>query len=93
MALMAANEAGPKTEAERFFAGPKLMTVNGYYNSAIGIHHELRYKGNRPQPEFRGWTHPEHEIRAGGGAHHLGKAARGWKGFSKASWPESTATR
>ena len=57
---MAGNEDHPTTELERFFAVLKSRTIDGYYTSAIGIHEELEYKGNRPQAEFVGCTHPEH---------------------------------
>jgi hypothetical protein len=43
---MAAHEANPKTPEERFFVELKSRTVNAYYTSKIGIHTELRYKGN-----------------------------------------------
>lgn len=54
------NERRPKTIEERFFVAIKSMTVDGYYTSAIGIHQELRYKGNAYLKEFVGCTHPEH---------------------------------
>ncbi len=60
MQAMAANEDHPATEPEKFFAILKARTIDGYYTSAIGIHQELEYKGNRPQAEFVGCTHPEH---------------------------------
>ena len=43
---MAANEAEPKTPAERFFAQIKRATTRAYYTSKIGIHQDQRYKGN-----------------------------------------------
>ncbi len=60
MQAMAGNEGRPTTELEKFFAVLKSRTIDGYYTSAIGIHQELEYKGNRPQAEFVGCTHPEH---------------------------------
>jgi hypothetical protein len=60
MTTMAANEGKPSTELERFFARLKSMTIDGYYTSEIGIHRELRYKGNTALAEFPGCTHPEH---------------------------------
>lgn len=54
------NERRPKTIEERFFVAIKSMTVDAYYTSAIGIHQDLRYKGNAVLKEFVGCTHPEH---------------------------------
>jgi hypothetical protein len=60
LAAMAAGEPEPKMPLERFFARLKLMTVDGYYTSAIGIHRELQYKGNAVLAEFPGCRHAEH---------------------------------
>ncbi len=54
------NERSPKTSEERFFRAIKNLTIDGYYTSKIGIHDELRYKGNTYLKEFKGCTHPEH---------------------------------
>ena len=54
------NERTPKTIEERFFVAIKSLTVDAYYTSAIGIHQDLRYKGNEILKEFVGCTHPEH---------------------------------
>ena len=54
------NEYRPRTIAERFFIAVKSMTVDGYYTSEVGIHKDLRYKGNAYLTEFEGCTHPEH---------------------------------
>jgi gluconate 2-dehydrogenase gamma chain len=62
LAVMAANEANPSTELERFFARLKSMTIDGYYTSPVGIHQELQYKGNTALAEFPGCTHPEHQA-------------------------------
>jgi gluconate 2-dehydrogenase subunit 3-like protein len=55
------NEAKPQTQEERFFKTIKNMTIDGYYTSRIGIHDELKYKGNTYLKEFKGCTHPEHQ--------------------------------
>lgn len=55
------NEKSPVTVEERFFRTVKYATVDGYYTSKIGIHDELRYKGNSYLKEFTGCTHPEHQ--------------------------------
>ena len=54
------NERRPRTIEERFFVAIKSLTVDGYYTSTIGIHQELRYKGNAYLKDFVGCTHPEH---------------------------------
>jgi len=55
------NERSPQTVEERFFRTIKYATADGYYTSEIGIHKELRYKGNAYLKEFPGCTHPEHQ--------------------------------
>ena len=54
MAAISANEAAAVTPLESFFAMTKQATIHGYYTSEIGIHKELRYKGNQMLPEFVG---------------------------------------
>lgn len=55
------NERNPQTVAEKFFRTIKNSTIDGYYTSEIGIHKELKYKGNSYLKEFTGCTHPEHQ--------------------------------
>ena len=55
------NERTPTTVEERFFRTIKNATIDGYYTSEIGIHKELKYKGNAYLKEFVGCTHPEHQ--------------------------------
>jgi hypothetical protein len=55
------NEMKPVTLEERFFKALKNLTIDGYYTSKIGIHQELKYKGNTYLKEFKGCTHPEHQ--------------------------------
>ncbi|MEW6208523.1 MAG: gluconate 2-dehydrogenase subunit 3 family protein [Acidobacteriota bacterium] len=55
------NERNPQTEEEQFFRRIKNATIDGYYTSEIGIHQELKYKGNTFLKEFPGCTHPEHQ--------------------------------
>jgi hypothetical protein len=57
---LAKNELNPKTGLEWFFKTTKDATIRGYYTSEIGIHQELKYKGNVFLKEFVGCTHPEH---------------------------------
>lgn len=54
MAAISRNERAPETPLEAFFTITKHATIHGYYTSEIGIHKELRYKGNQILPEFVG---------------------------------------
>jgi hypothetical protein len=55
------NETKPQTTEEKFFKLMKSATVDGYYTSKIGIHDELKYRGNSYIKDFTGCTHPEHQ--------------------------------
>jgi hypothetical protein len=48
------NEQQPQTTLERFFVLTKQATIAGYYTSEIGIHKDLRYKGNQVLAQFHG---------------------------------------
>ncbi|MGH9315253.1 MAG: gluconate 2-dehydrogenase subunit 3 family protein, partial [Vicinamibacterales bacterium] len=48
------NELQPTTPVETFFVMTKHATIHGYYTSEIGIHKELRYKGNQLLAAFVG---------------------------------------
>jgi hypothetical protein len=48
------NERNPRTPLEEFFVMCKQATIRGYYTSEIGIHQELRYKGNKFLRDFVG---------------------------------------
>jgi Gluconate 2-dehydrogenase subunit 3 len=48
------NERAPVTPLETFFVMAKQATVYAYYTSKIGIHEDLRYKGNQFIKEFVG---------------------------------------
>ena len=48
------NEKTPHTPLETFFVMAKQATIRGYYTSEIGIHQDLRYKGNVFLKEFVG---------------------------------------
>ena len=48
------HASGRKTLLEEFFGNSKQATIHGYYTSEIGIHQELRYKGNKVLLEFVG---------------------------------------
>ena len=58
--LISRNEYQPRRIEERLFIAIKGLTVDGYYTSELGIHEELRYKGNAYLKDFAGCTHPEH---------------------------------
>ena len=52
--VISKNEKDPKTVEERFFKTAKNATIDGYYTSEIGIHKELKYRGNTYLKEFKG---------------------------------------
>jgi hypothetical protein len=54
LVTMSQNEREPATPLERFFVTTKRAAIQGYYSSEIGIHKDLRYKGNQFLPEFHG---------------------------------------
>jgi hypothetical protein len=64
MTFAARNESATEgvTDLDLYFRTLKLMTLNGYYTSATGIHRELQYKGNTALPDYYGCTHPEHKA-------------------------------
>lgn len=61
LTVISKNEMKPQTTEEKFFKLMKSATVDGYYTSKIGIHDELKYRGNSYIKEFTGCTHPEHQ--------------------------------
>jgi hypothetical protein len=54
LAGISKNELNPVTPLEHFFVMTKQAAIRGYYSSEIGIHRELRYKGNQFLQEFVG---------------------------------------
>ena len=52
--VISRNERAPTTPLETFFVMAKQVTVYAYYTSNIGIHQDLRYKGNVFIKEFVG---------------------------------------
>jgi hypothetical protein len=48
------HRGSKRSQLETFFANTKQATIHGYYTSEIGIHKELRYKGNKVLLEFVG---------------------------------------
>ena len=54
LADISRNELDPRTPLEQFFVMTKQATIRGYYSSEIGIHRELRYKGNQFLQQFVG---------------------------------------
>jgi Gluconate 2-dehydrogenase subunit 3 len=61
-----------RTPLEAFFETTKRATIHGYYTSEIGIHKELRYKGNTILAEFVGC-----ETQDGKDCPHCGQKAQG----------------
>jgi hypothetical protein len=54
LAAISTNEEDPQTPLEAFFVMTKHAAIDGYYTSEIGIHRELRYRGNKFLNEFVG---------------------------------------
>ena len=67
------NEKSPQTPLDVFFVMVKQATIRGYYTSKIGIHDELRYKGNQFLREFVGCqTEDGKDCPHCGQKHHAG---------------------
>jgi hypothetical protein len=67
------NESSPQTPLDAFFVMAKQATIRGYYTSKIGIHEELRYKGNQFLREFVGCeTEDGKDCPHCGQKHHAG---------------------
>jgi len=54
--------AGPDAAGAAFFVAIKSMTIVGYYTSEVGVRQELGDDGNLFFGEFKGCTHPEHQV-------------------------------
>ena len=50
------------TPSGRFFKLAKDMTIDGYYTSKDGLSKELGWNANTFLAEFKGCTHPEHQV-------------------------------
>jgi len=71
--IISRNEVAPQTALETFFVMAKQATIRGYYTSNIGIHQELRYKGNQFLREFVGCqTEDGKDCPYCGQKHHAG---------------------
>ena len=71
LAAISKNELDPATPLEHFFVMTKQATIRGYYSSEIGIHRELRYKGNQFLQEFVGCATEEGKDCPHCGQKHL----------------------
>ena len=61
--LSSEESAAAEDQAGRdFFRALKSMTITGYYSTEIGLRKELGDDGQLVQAEFKGCTHPEHQI-------------------------------
>jgi hypothetical protein len=60
-----------RTSLEAFFYNTKQATIHGYYTSEIGIHKDLRYKGNQILADFTGCL-----TEDGKDCPHCGRKAR-----------------
>ena len=62
VAVMARNETNPSTELELFFGLLKVLAVEAYSVSEIGLTRYFGYTGNTAIKEFPGCKHPEHQA-------------------------------
>lgn len=61
LATMAANEAKPETDLEKFFGRLKALTIEAYCFSEPARRDYFGYRGDTILAEFPGCTHPEHQ--------------------------------
>lgn len=61
LAQLIEQEKNPQTELEKFFSILKLITVQGYYTSWIGIHQDMEYQGNEYRASAPSCNHPGHQ--------------------------------
>jgi Gluconate 2-dehydrogenase subunit 3 len=66
-----ARHPAERTPLEAFFFNTKQATIHGYYTSEIGIHKDLRYKGNQILADFTGCV-----TEDGKDCPHCGRKAR-----------------
>ncbi len=63
MPIAKAVDAGAsKDQGAQFFQAMKSLTIAGYYSSEIGMMQELGDDGQMFLLEFKGCTHPEHQV-------------------------------
>ena len=55
------NPDGEDPAGTEFFQAIKVLTINGYYTSEIGLRQELGDDGQLFMLQFPGCTHPEHQ--------------------------------
>ncbi len=55
------NPDGEDPAGPEFFQAIKVLTINGYYTSEIGLRQELGDDGQLFMLQFPGCTHPEHQ--------------------------------
>lgn len=63
--LSAADQAAVMTELASggtFFKVLKDATIDAYYSTREGLMAELGWDAAKPLPEFKGCTHPEHQV-------------------------------
>jgi hypothetical protein len=61
--LSSGGAVGEEKTGADFFQALKSMTITGYYTTAIGPRQELGDDGQMVQAEFKGCTHPAHQIQ------------------------------
>jgi hypothetical protein len=61
---LSSEASGPAEDqvGRDFFRALKSMTITGYYSTEIGLRKELGDDGQLVLAEFKGCTHPEHQL-------------------------------
>ena len=60
--MLKAMEADSTSPSGKFFKQVKDLTIDGYYTSKLGLTVELAWHANTFLSEFKGCTHPEHQV-------------------------------
>ena len=62
VAILQKASAEPSSVGGKFFQLAKDSTIDAYYSTRIGLMTELGWHGNTFLTEFKGCTHPEHQV-------------------------------
>ena len=62
LAVLKTISAESGTQGARYFKMLKDATIDQYYSTKEGLQQELGWNGNTFLAEFKGCTHPEHQI-------------------------------
>jgi hypothetical protein len=60
--ILKAASTEPSSAGGKFFQLAKDVTIDAYYSTREGLTAELGWHGNTFLKEFKGCTHPEHQV-------------------------------